>query len=402
MELIQEIQDMSRDSAELLDLVFSGLHLKDLRPGSGSCKKPVVVFGTGEFSAYITALLAQRGIVPSCYCDNDASRLGTLFNSVPVLSVQELKNDFRTASILVATYAHRAAVLSQLLAEGFEQRQVFIPDINESMVYEIASQYWSGFMGPNQKWIAARAASIERVHGLLSDEPSRELFKLRLALATSCLSPSLLEPLTKKIARHPLEQYFDATVDFGSARHREDHAFLDAGAYTGDTIDVFLKWTGKRYRTILAFEPEPNTHRMLRDNTATCPGIEYCTKVLWSTPGMVPFEVVTARTGSGNVNLSGHATCEMEATTIDTLVAASDTTFIKMDIEGAELEALKGGAETIRRNRPVMAICVYHRPEHLIEIPLLLLDLLPNSRMYLRHYLSPNPTAESVLYMIPE
>jgi hypothetical protein len=71
-------------------------------------------------------------------------------------------------------------------------------------------------------------------------------------------------------------------------------------------------------------------------------------------------------------------------------------TFINMDVEGAEPEALQGGAELIRRNCPDLGICVYHRPEHLWDIALALHALNPNFLFYLRNYTG--FPAETVLY----
>jgi len=73
-------------------------------------------------------------------------------------------------------------------------------------------------------------------------------------------------------------------------------------------------------------------------------------------------------------------------------------TFIKMDIEGAELNALKGAANIIARLRPKLAISVYHRPNHMIDIPLYLKSLIPDYKLYLRHY-SIYPQ-ETILYAI--
>ena len=67
-----------------------------------------------------------------------------------------------------------------------------------------------------------------------------------------------------------------------------------------------------------------------------------------------------------------------------------------MDVEGAELKSLMGARETIIKNRPRLAICVYHKPEDLYEIPGYILSLVPEYKFLLRHYSSSN--AETILY----
>lgn len=87
-------------------------------------------------------------------------------------------------------------------------------------------------------------------------------------------------------------------------------------------------------------------------------------------------------------------------TTIDNTIDPCDrVTMIKMDIEGSELEALKGAMETILRDKPKLAISIYHKMEDMWEIPLYIKELVPEYRFYIRHHNS-GGFAESVLYAV--
>ena len=81
---------------------------------------------------------------------------------------------------------------------------------------------------------------------------------------------------------------------------------------------------------------------------------------------------------------------------IDDMVGDDKVTFIKMDIEGAEMEALEGAKQTIERNRPKLAISIYHKEEDLWEIPFYILSKYPWYKIYMRHYTL--TTNETVLY----
>lgn len=89
---------------------------------------------------------------------------------------------------------------------------------------------------------------------------------------------------------------------------------------------------------------------------------------------------------------------QIEVTTIDEALHGVNVTFIKMDIEGAELQALKGAKETIQRCKPKLAICVYHRREDLITIPQYIQSLNAGYKLYFRNY-SPHGL-EAVIYAI--
>lgn len=71
---------------------------------------------------------------------------------------------------------------------------------------------------------------------------------------------------------------------------------------------------------------------------------------------------------------------------------------IKMDVEGSELESLKGAKRTIQRDKPKLAICIYHKPEDMTEIPMFIKELVPEYRLYVRHH--SNSDLETVLYAI--
>lgn len=81
---------------------------------------------------------------------------------------------------------------------------------------------------------------------------------------------------------------------------------------------------------------------------------------------------------------------------LDNLLQGRLVTFIKMDIEGSELKALMGAKETIRKYKPKLAICLYHKKEDILEIPLYVKELLPEYKLYIRHHC--NKHGETVLY----
>lgn len=89
---------------------------------------------------------------------------------------------------------------------------------------------------------------------------------------------------------------------------------------------------------------------------------------------------------------------EVPVDSLDHLLGDERVTYIKMDIEGAELNALKGGANIIEKYKPKLAISLYHKAEDIYEIPLYLKSLVPEYKFYIRHYT--DLWEETVLYAV--
>lgn len=191
-------------------------------------------------------------------------------------------------------------------------------------------------------------------------------------------------------------QYFDLPF----LNSEEDEIFIDAGGFDGGSSLHFAKWA-KGVEHIYIFEPDKNNILLCRTNIENANMGEYTTiveKGCWSKSTTLHFQAF------GN-HLS-HI-CEekldddedIEVAAIDEILQGNKVTFIKMDVESAELEALKGAQNTIITWKPKLAICVYHKPEDIFTIPQLILQYNPNYTLYLRHY-SYLDLAETVLYAI--
>lgn len=193
----------------------------------------------------------------------------------------------------------------------------------------------------------------------------------------------------KRHAKNP--QYFDDDV----MRLSEGEVFVDCGAYDGDTILAFMASLEKHnissYGKIYAFEAdEANTVKM-RENLKGKPNIEILSKGVFDHTGTLCFEA--GNQTSSKISSDG---IKIEITTIDEVVGDDNVTLIKMDIEGSELAALKGAEKTIKRCKPKLAICVYHKTEDLVTIPQYIQSLHPDYKLSFRNY--DNAALESVLY----
>ena len=193
----------------------------------------------------------------------------------------------------------------------------------------------------------------------------------------------------------PLEQqYFPEDIKM----RKEYNVFIDCGAYLGDTVYYLSKYIGK-IDTLVCFEPNLEFYKVLAKYLSE--NYEKIAKNIISIPcGVYSEETIIKfiNTSAGDSHITfDRGNEEIMVVTLDKILSGIVPTFIKMDIEGAELEALKGAKRIIKTYKPDLAICVYHSPIHLVEIPLYLKELVPEYKFYLRKY-GKQPLTELVLY----
>lgn len=175
--------------------------------------------------------------------------------------------------------------------------------------------------------------------------------------------------------------------------------FIDCGAYDGETIKGFIEFSEGKYDKIYSFEPIPGYYKNTLQNikNAGIQKVELIQKGVWSSKAVFNF---TDAGQASRINDSG--TIPVEVVAIDEIIPKNEkVTFIKMDVEGAEFEALKGAENTIRRCRPNLAICIYHKPTDVVEIPALITHFFSGYKFYIRHH-HLILLEETVLYALPQ
>jgi FkbM family methyltransferase len=150
---------------------------------------------------------------------------------------------------------------------------------------------------------------------------------------------------------------------------KDGDTVVDAGANMG----MFSVWVAKNYRHshIYAFEPTPETFAILQKNIAPYPNIKAFNCALGEKAGHASI-VVMESSGSNYIGKGG---IPVEIKTIDSMNIKLN--FLKMDTEGYEGNILKGAAQTIRENKPIIAMSAYHHPEDKIELPKILNSIAP-------------------------
>ena len=317
---------------------------------------PIVLYGDGWYTPYVRAFLARQGLkAAACFVDDGFT------SSAGTINYDEVRRRFEKFNIVIAFADFRLA----------EKK------LAQKAPGQAAGLYFFDVMGEllgntfDRAYAEAHKEQFGLVRELLGDELSQKTYD---AFINAKLGDREgLYDVWRK------DQYFPE----GIIKFSENEVFVDGGAYTGDTLLAFIRKAEYKYSRCYAFEPEPENAARLNAlaGRQSFRGVSVIAKGLWSKADTLLFAPAEGETGSA-ISETGSASIEVD--TIDNL--APDATFIKLDVEGAELEALKGAAETIKRNRPKPAVCLYHKPGDLFEIPLLIKALAPEYRFYLRQH----------------
>jgi FkbM family methyltransferase len=147
---------------------------------------------------------------------------------------------------------------------------------------------------------------------------------------------------------------------------------------------------------IHCFELDAANFQGLQSTVSSLPGADKIflhPEGLWNEPLTISYSVEKSQSTIGAGDARG------QVVRLDDAVGNTRVTFLKMDIEGAELKALEGARETILANKPKLAICVYHHFKDLWEIPLFIKSLVPEYRIFFRHHTKLE--YETVCYALP-
>jgi FkbM family methyltransferase len=337
---------------------------------------PVVCFGAGNLGRRVA-----RAVHPVLFCDNNSSLWQTSIEGIPVEAPKAAVERFPDATFVVTIWSpSRTEGMQDHIDQlrGFGARKV-IP------FYSLLSDYGDTLL-PHLFWersdyYRAHEEEIRRARTLL-DLTGQQEFDRQMRLRMGDFSGQVIDSGTT---------YFPDDL-FHLSQHE---VFVDCGAYNGDTIADFRRLSGDKFSRIVAFEPDPHNFGALA--AALNGDARIMLRPYATTAGR---EKLRFAAGAGVASrISSTGTCEIQTITLDEALEGIVPTYIKFDIEGSEPEALEGGRHTIVSNRPKMAVCVYHAPDHLWSLPLRLSELLPDSRFTLRTYYADG--FDCVCYCIP-
>ena len=344
---------------------------------------PVVIFGAARMGRAFLDTLRSNGVEVAAFGDNAREKWGADIEGVDVVDPDTLRARHRTTPVLIASLLGENEMYRQLTGAGF------------TTVYPLSVLHHARpdvFVAPylDGAWESADSGAAREGARLWADAESRAVYDGIMEYRRT----RSMDVYPRIRSHHP--QYFPpGLIEFTSR-----DVILDGGAFEGDTLESFMLLNPNARIPYYAFEPDPTNYRKL---CAT--GERYAGRFVGVNAGLGGTDGVLAFTSGGGVDRTftndpvGGDKVDIPVHTIDRFFGDKEPpTFIKMDIEAMEPEAVRGAEQTIRAMATTLAICVYHRPEHLWEIPQMVREWQPDYRLYLRHY-STN-MSETVMFAI--
>lgn len=320
--------------------------------------KPIVLYGMGNGADRILDVMNARGIKAAGIFASDDFVRHQEFRGFTVCSYAELKAKFHNMIVLVSFGTHREEVLENISRIMGEQ-EVYAPDVPVA-----------GDTIFDEEFLETHRTELEYVYDMLADDRSKAVFKnvIRSKLTGE------IEPLFA----------CESSVEeaWGIFNLGTEESFLDLGAYTGDTVERFLKFTNGKYRHIWAVEPDFKNYKKLLKNTEHLDNITSFNCCVDRQSG----ERFYAMDGGRKSHSLQQGGSKIAAKTVDDLLAGSPVSLIKMDVEGMEAAVLSGAAKTIALHKPSMQIAAYHRSEDLFQLPMMVREICPGAKVYLRHF----------------
>lgn len=349
--------------------------------------KNVVVFGAGMSGEWVVNLLRKNGIFPKMFCDNYAAKWGKHRSGLLIESFERALSLYPDAAICVA---------SMWVEDILEQIKLYNPELLSRTWNLLTTMAWETtgmlYVSGEKKYIEDNFDELVELYDELADEKSKEtlegILNYRLTRDASYLQMIKSDEIT----------YLDRTIITEEIVQKiQKRILIDGGAFDGDTVELFVRCLGGQISlNIHCYEPEGENCQKLKRKLSQWNGhqVTLHKAALWNGA-----KADAAFEGNGLSGKIKEGISDIRTEFIDGYPYGT-VGMIKLDIEGAEREALEGARKLIERDKPILAICAYHLQDDLLVLFDFIKSLKCNYKIMLRHYM--NSSGDTIMYAIPK
>lgn len=299
----------------------------------------------------------------------------------------KIKN--REVAVILAINAFESfAAIDFYLKRGLPEELLYVPNPYTSLRPCVMNDEFAA-----EQRIPLTDDRYNMVGDLFEDELSKKTFQLLVESKTYDNKEDTFElvPYTNIKEMYWCSEDYWQSHSFESAEEMQDATVIDCGAYIGDSIIPLCDVIPQGNVYYYAFEPDEENATIIRSNPEffdACNELHVMEYGVGNQDTKMYFELPDSKqkdAGRFVDNPTGNEEMVLEIRRMDGLeLDIRGTAYIKMDIEGSELSALEGAADIIKEHKPYLAICVYHRKNDLITIPLYIKSLVSDYQFYLR------------------
>lgn len=355
---------------------------------AGSFAQSLVLYGAGKLGRKVLRGLRENGLDALAFADANASLFGKNIDGVPVLSPEAATQKYGAKAAFVVSVWHpdpQSGVRN--IGDGLAAMGARFVTSFAQLFWKYAKTFLPHYFWDLPSNLLAHQAEIRQAYQLFREETSKAQFVSDLELRTHGRFRERVPCMGS--------QYFPSDL----FRVSPQGCFVDCGAYDGDTIREIVSESNGRVPRIVAFEADPANFSRLRDYVAIQPELYERVTLHRAAVARERGTLRFAATAGSDAAVSDGGETVVDCVRLDDVLGAETPTMIKMDIEGSELDALEGAVRLISSHEPLLAVCVYHRPDHLWKIPLWLKNAEPSARLHLRSYSVDG--FDSVCYAVP-
>ena len=328
--------------------------------------KPIYIYGMGDGADKMLSALDRFGIACAGFFASDGFVRGQVFHGQTVLSFGEVHERYGGDFIALMAFGSRRPEVIDYVRGIASMCEFYVPELPVTGDILFTADFY-----------AAHKAEHDEVRAMLCDELSVRVFD-------EMIRYRLTGNLDILLAGHMSTHEDEALALIGADKVS---TYMDLGAYTGDTIRELIRFKSEQgaepLRKIRALEPERHSHKKLSEYLTTLDGIDARAHQACASDrnGSVQFT-----SGRGRGSRTGKGT-EVACMTPDSL--CTDTfipDYINYDVEGAEHAAINGTADTLAAHAPALNVALYHRPEDIFDLPLLVKRINGQYKLYMRRH----------------
>ncbi len=345
--------------------------MDDLWTNLSKTDSPIVLYGMGNGADKIIRVLEEKGIAFNGVFSSDGfQKSGKTFHGFDVTTLSELEKKYGSLTVLMCFGSQRKEVIENV-KQIKSKHSFFAPDVPVYGNILFDADYYS-----------ENKNRFDYVCSLLADDISKKTFENTVKYKLTGNVDYLFECEVEQT--NPYDSFLNLN---------DNETFLDLGAYRGDTVFEFLQ-NVRDYNEIIAVEPDIKTFAKLEKNLSELKR----TTLINAAVSSVSKKGMFCMNGSRGSNYSGKRLKEIDYIAVDNIIS-SPITYIKADVEGAELDFIMGAKKTISKLKPKMQIACYHRSEDLFTIPEAVLNIRDDYKVYMRHF-SSLPAWDTIYYFV--